>query len=233
MRERLVETMRRRWVAGGGKRGPMRLILLATALAGFAASALMLRLGVRHMELRYPLAVLAGYLVFLVLVRVWAEVERRQFESQQEVEALLASAPSEPPLRWPSASLDGGKRKGWDWTDVIDPVFDLEDPQGCLIGLILLAVVFVLGGTIVAIGGVIGSAEVLLAEVILDGMLVAALSRRLQHLERRWWVESVLSQTIKPVVGTLLFLAIAGFVLQQLYPEAHSIGGVWREWRGH
>ena len=159
MRERLVETMRRRWVARGGKRGPMRLILLATALAGFAASALMLRLGVLHMGLRYPLAVLAGYLVFLALVRVWAEVERRQFESQQEVEALINSAPSEPPPRWGPASLEHGKRKGWDWTDAADPALDLDDPQGCLIALVMLAVVFLLGGTIVAIGGVIGSAE--------------------------------------------------------------------------
>ncbi|MDM7922562.1 MAG: hypothetical protein QUS14_09715 [Pyrinomonadaceae bacterium] len=47
------------------------VILLITAFAGFACSAIMLRLGVTEMSLRYPVAVFTAYLIFLLLLRVW------------------------------------------------------------------------------------------------------------------------------------------------------------------
>lgn len=47
------------------------VILLITAFAAFACSAIMLRLGITSMALRYPIAVLVGYIVFLILLRLW------------------------------------------------------------------------------------------------------------------------------------------------------------------
>ena len=49
----------------------MSLILAATGAAGFVASFVMLHLGVWRMWVRYPLAVLFAYGVFIVLLRVW------------------------------------------------------------------------------------------------------------------------------------------------------------------
>ena len=46
-------------------------ILALTALSAFIVSAVLLRLGVTEMALRYPVAVIAGYVVFLLLLRVW------------------------------------------------------------------------------------------------------------------------------------------------------------------
>ncbi|MBX3297520.1 MAG: hypothetical protein KF762_17610 [Acidobacteria bacterium] len=46
-------------------------ILALTALSAFIVSAVLLRLGVTEMALRYPVAVIAGYIVFLLLLRVW------------------------------------------------------------------------------------------------------------------------------------------------------------------
>ena len=47
------------------------VLLLITAFAAFISSAIMLRLGMTSMALRYPIAVLVGYIVFLILLRLW------------------------------------------------------------------------------------------------------------------------------------------------------------------
>ena len=46
-------------------------MLALTAFSAFIVSAVLLRLGVTEMALRYPIAVIAGYVVFLILLRVW------------------------------------------------------------------------------------------------------------------------------------------------------------------
>ncbi len=73
VRLRLIEALRRRFARAGTKRAEIRLILLATGIVGFLASFAMLHLGVEQMWLLYPLAALAGWLTFLVMVRLWAE----------------------------------------------------------------------------------------------------------------------------------------------------------------
>ena len=49
----------------------MSMILAAVIASGVLSSKLLLELGVHSMRLRYPLATLSSYLVFLLLVRVW------------------------------------------------------------------------------------------------------------------------------------------------------------------
>ena len=121
---------------------------------------------------------------------------------------------------------------GWlDWLDWLNP-FDLIDGElGCAVGLLVLVVIVALGGLIVAIVGLVGGAELLLAEVVLDAVLVSALYRRLKHLESRWWLGGAMRQTVVPVLVAVVFLAGAGLLFQQLAPDAHSIRGVWRDLR--
>ena len=68
---RRVERVRRLLMRRSLPRVLMSLILAATGAAGFVASFLMLHLGVSRMWLRYALAVLFAYGVFIVLLRVW------------------------------------------------------------------------------------------------------------------------------------------------------------------
>src|SRR5690349_6468673 len=49
----------------------MSLILIATFSAGLAATKGLLLLGIDSLLLRYGLAVVAAYLVFLLLIRIW------------------------------------------------------------------------------------------------------------------------------------------------------------------
>lgn len=211
----------RRW-----PRCVMSGILALTGLAGFFASFLMLRAGLEKMWLRYPLATLAAWLVFLALMRLWAEFERRALPLDGDAATMLdGDDPGDP--------ADGRREGDWslgDWLDLashVDAGF-VDDEAGCALWLILLV-----GGTLLvfSIAGVLTillGAPALVAEVFLDAVLVAALYRRVRHLDRRWWLAGALRRTIGPVACTALALMCAGFAMQIVAPDAKSIGGVWR-----
>jgi hypothetical protein len=72
-RERFGRELARRFVL----RGHMMLLLLAVVLSGVVASKLLLLLGLGAMRIRYALAVIAAYLVFIGLVGLWLMYVRR------------------------------------------------------------------------------------------------------------------------------------------------------------
>ena len=76
------------------KRSAPRLILsvllILTGTAGLLISILLLHAGLEAMSIRYPIAVLAGYGVFLLLLRFWVEFERARFNPESgEIDAAL------------------------------------------------------------------------------------------------------------------------------------------------
>ncbi len=204
----------------------IQLILVVTGVVGFLASFGMLRLGMEEMWMRYPLAALAGWVAFLGMVRLWAEAERKRFASEAEIDELAASAGNG---ALSSASCRGGGI--WDWLDWFNPFEYVDEVEGIGVAVLLSVVLVALAGLIVAIIGLIGGAEMLLAEVVLDAVLVSALYRRLKHLEARWWLASAARQTFVPMLVAVVFLATAGLLFQQIAPDAHSIRGVWRDVR--
>ena len=75
-RERLVDSIRARMLR---EEMPRLTVLLALLLAGglaFLTSMLWLSVGLHTMAIRYPLAASAGYLAFIVVIRVWIEMRR-------------------------------------------------------------------------------------------------------------------------------------------------------------
>jgi hypothetical protein len=85
------------------------------------------------------------------------------------------------------------------------------------------------------IGGLIASlyivyiAPALLAEILVDGALVAGLYRRVKRLEQRHWLRAAVRQTLLPAVLVALFFTVAGYALQKAVPGAHTIGEVWHQ----
>jgi hypothetical protein len=77
--ERRVERVRRLLMRRGLPRVLMSLILAATGAAGFLVSFALLHVGVTRMWLRYPVAVLVAYGVFLFLLRVWLHLQRHSW----------------------------------------------------------------------------------------------------------------------------------------------------------
>jgi hypothetical protein len=209
---------RRRW-----PRLMMSAIVVLTAGSGFLASFGMLRSGLDQMWLRYPTAALIAWAVFLVLLRLWAEFERKWFEPGEDIDEWLKGHD-------PVETRERLKERDWsvlEWLDV--PSGLVDDAEGCLVGVVLL---FLIALLIVALGAVINVvviAPVLMAEVFLDAVLVAALVKRMRRLDQRWWLAGAVRHTAKPVLLTALALMVLGFVFQAAAPHARSIGDLFHE----
>jgi len=78
----------------------------------------------------------------------------------------------------------------------------------------------VLGGVIY----VIYLAPFLFAELLLDAGLAAGLYKRLMREERRSWLVTAVRNTMIPACLVAGALALAGAVMQSIYPDATSIG---------
>jgi H+/Cl- antiporter ClcA len=109
---------------------------------------------------------------------------------------------------------------------VPDVGFDLDLDDGCFWIVIPIAAIVGVG---IAMFYVVYFAPVFLAEILVDALLVAGLYKRLQGIEPRHWLLSAVRRTLLPVMlATALFIA-AGYLMGRIAPEAHSIGGFWRE----
>ncbi len=235
-RERLLTWLRKHFFLRRSPRTMLSLILLATGGAGFAASFTMLRCGVDSMAFRYPLAVLLAWGVFLLLVRAWAAQEAAHFREDEHLgdfeftpENFKKPVRENGPLAERKQKRD--RDRGWGWLDWLD-LGDLfsGELEGFLFGIAAIVVLAAFVGAIATLAGLIGEAEVLIAELFLDAVLLSAFSKRLSRLKPQWWVAGVLRQTIWPVLLTACTLMFAGVFLKGIVPEAKSIGGVWRHY---
>ena len=196
------------------KRGFPRLTLgLVLALGGafaFLSSVAMLHLGVIRMCIRYPASLLIGYGIFLFLLRIWALMEWSRFDAQAFEQESAGVRDCDQ-----SASSSSGD-SWWNCFDL--PSFDLD--EGCL--------PFILVGAVIGFACVLASsilnAPFLLSEVFVDSFIVAALYRRLNRAARENWLGTAVRNTVGHAIAAAILLALAGWALQAMVPEAPSIG---------
>ena len=217
------------------------LILLLTGLAGFLVSFVLLRLGVTDMWLRYPVAILVAYGVFLILLRVWLSLSRPRewdvldiVETTVEVVSSDSTQVSNPGFGGGGDFAGGGG--GGSWGQSVSTVtttkssgssgfsfdVDLEDAW------LLLLVVVALAAALIVVLYVVYIAPALLAEILLDGVLLAGLYKRVKTIEHRHWLRGALRRTAVPAIIVVVLFTIAGFAMQRVAPEAHSVGEVWK-----
>lgn len=223
-----------------------------TGLAGFVASFGLLHAGMRSMAARYPLAVLIAYIVYLALLRVWLARFRLRAATTRGTSSLdlgnldvvqvpwenlwSPRAPETPEFggggqfAGAGASRDFGaagagaapKPPGATSSSHGGGGFHVDLDEGALLALVVVAVIalLVLGVAVY----VVWIAPTFFAELILDAGLAAGLYRQTKGLQRRPWVVSALRQTIVPALLVAVLLAIAGGVMQSVYPDVASIG---------
>jgi hypothetical protein len=241
-RTALIEDLQVRHISPAFPRGQLTLIVAGAGLAGLLTSVTLLHLGMHQMWLRYGCAVIGAYLGFLGLLRLWIAWHRgwsldldpsgsagadggESLPSvagggrsggagggahwRGEARGLVSSRPTSVPPRSSGSS-------SWFGDLNLDP----DDAWWLLVALVL-----VLGGAL-AVAYVIYIAPVLLAEVALDAALVTTVYRRLRPHDVQHWSVGVVGRTWGPATVLALCLAGAGAALQQLAPEARSIGGV-------
>ena len=88
--------------------------------------------------------------------------------------------------------------------------------------LVVLALFVLFSGAVLAFY-VIYIAPALLAEIFVDGVLVAGLYRRLRGYDTQHWLIAAVKRTWLAVSGMAALLAIAGLLTQRFVPEARSI----------
>ncbi len=251
-RTRAVERTRKLLLRRGMPRVQMSLILLVTGCAGFLGSYALLHVGMGRMSVRYPLAILLAYAVFLLLLRGWLFLQQRHERVSGDlgfdlpgIEVDLLSGRnggrSSSPFRG-SSSDAGGAGAGGSWTQSLggghssasgggiwdSATVDLDLGEGWLVVLALIAIAITAGCGLIATAYFIYAAPSLLAEVLVDGLLIAGLCRRLQRIERRHWLRSVVRRTCVPAVLLAVVFALSGYLMQLAAPEARSIGGFWQ-----
>jgi hypothetical protein len=219
------------------------LILSLTALAGFLTSFSLLHLGVTLMWLRYPLAISVAYCVFLLLLALWLWSQRRGVDIDPSALDLIPTEYTQSGESFQFGGGDaGGGGAGGSWGEGASSAssevpskgstfsavgLDLDIEEGWLL---VVAIIALIGGLIASFY-LIYIAPVLLAELLVDGVLVAGLYRRVKGVEQRHWLRAAVRQTVVPALLVALFFALAGYALQRAVPEAHTIGEVWDHMR--
>lgn len=216
-------------------------------MAGFLTSFCLLHLGVSRMWLRYPVAILTAYGVFLMLLGIWLWLQRHSLDVDPDLATLDFTSSSS---SGPGESLHfgggdaGGGGAGGSWGESVssstsassvsgggsgsaDIGFGLDFEEGCLVVIALLALV----GGLVASFYVIYIAPALLAEILVDGAMVAGLYRRVKNIEQGNWLQTAVRRTILPAILAAAFFTVAGVALQKAYPTAQSIGDVWNQFK--
>jgi len=243
-RERRIEIISQRLLRKRLPRIQVSLILSLTALAGFLTSFTLLQFGVKAMWLRYPVATLVAYCVFLLLLGLWLRLQRHGADSDPLSDPVLDPGVDFIPLgsHDHAGSVQfgggdaGGAGAGGSWGESVpssspisspdsaspDVGFDL-DLEGAW--LIVIAIVALVGG-VIATFYIIYIAPALLAEILIDGALVAGLYRRVKHIEQRHWLRAAVRRTVLPAILVALVLTVAGYALQKAVPEAHTMGEV-------
>jgi hypothetical protein len=202
------------------KRSPrfmLSLVILVTGLVGFGLSYGLLKAGLTGMWLRYPLSVLGSYAVFLGLIRLWVEIEKRNIDpNDPEILEVLKNNVA------PESDYRESKDSGWlDWLDIPSGI----DGDG-FFPIVLIAAVI---GLLAILISIIGAAPVLIAEVFIDVALASLLYRHLRVAANEHWLGTAIRKTWGYVLGAALLLSIAGFCLDQMAPGADSAGKAIRQ----
>ena len=165
---------------------------------------------------RYPISVAAAYVVFLVSLRIWAEIERKRIDPDG-AQRLADEQPFVPDRkssnRYPS------------WPGIFDLTDFGMDGEGCIVGCVFVVVAVAVGGAVIT---VIASAPALIADVFLDAVLMTILYKRLKAAAQQHWLGTAIKRTWRPMLITAVALSIAGGVIQWHWPKARSIGDMWR-----
>jgi len=241
-RERSIEIAKRHLLRKSSPRMQMSLILGLTGLAGLLTSFSLLHVGITWMWVRYCVAILVAYCAFLLLLRLWLWLQRQSWDVKVDPTAIDI---------YPSTATDqgggfqfggggdfGGGGAGGSWAEsaASSPPsggssfaesisIDLDLEEGWLV---VLAIVAIIGG-LVASFYIIYIAPALLAEILVDGALVAGLYKRVKPIEQRNWLRAAVRRTIVPAILAAIFFTVAGYGLQKAVPEARTIGEVWSQ----
>ncbi|NQD36142.1 hypothetical protein HPT27_03835 [Permianibacter sp. IMCC34836] len=186
----------------------MSLLLLVSGSVGLLGSRLLLQQGWENVIGRYPLAVLMGYLAFILSFWLWLIWVRWQY-SDRELEQFDV----EP------GGIDRTQKIG-DHSNVLD-WFDIPDAEG--IGCLIIAVLVFLAALFFGGWLLISDAAIVMTDVAVQFLFAGLLTRRLKYVSNAHWLGSILAVTFWPMLWTLVAAIVLGFAISVVCPQAHSL----------
>ncbi len=217
----------------GWPRLQMSAIVMITASGGLLSSHLLRNGGIDAMVVRYPLATLAAYGLFLLLMWAWVRWRNDMDDAYEElldhsIDLDGGSTPTTP--GWTGGGSSGGAgRSGTGGAPAGsglsegDALPDLIDGDA---GLPVLAIVALLAASVAALVAavwVVWSAPVLMAELLVDAALAGGLYRRMRGIQAQGWWWLCVRHTIWPLLGVLVFFIVVGAVAQHQAPGATTL----------
>ena len=233
---------------------------LLVLLVMWAVTALLLHSGVESMALRYAISLGIGYLVYLLVLRLWAAyLVRHAYERQRNDSLDNADIPGDlPHFHHDHAAPDwqpggggdfGGGGASGDWSDAADAVTSAADAgsswdlggldlggadEGIVIVVPILAVFAGLVAAFFGLGALLWlyfGIDVLLGVAVeLAFSMMAA--RAVVRVERAGWLLSAVRLTWKPLLGALVCAVAVGALADWWVPEADTLREVVAHIRG-
>lgn len=222
------------------------------SLAGMSLLSLgLLQAGMHSMAVRYGLALAGGYLLYLLLVRLWAGcMLRRDWEIP---DVLSGNSGGSSTCLHKSAGFESGQGGSYGgggangaWEDTLAeaapsspsgidlPDMDLPDMDGLDEGaVVLVPVLLVFTALLVAVTGagsllwLVFGADLFLA-VAVEVAFALLMARTLYVVEREGWLLVALRLSWKPVLGALIVAVALGALGDWLFPEADTLVQVLR-----
>jgi hypothetical protein len=212
----------------------MLAVLTVTLAAGFLASIAMLHVGVNRMPVRYPLAVAVSYATFLGVLRWWLGRQAIATNLSEDPEGLLlpgvaafGSASLAAKLAVPehddSRPKSATGRGGGDLSGLGDLAGGGGDGCGALVVLVLIAGLCTL---IVSIY-LVATSPMLLAELLVDGALIGAMSRAISPDRTPHWSRSVVRRTWIAALVTAIVFGLVGWGIERVAPGANTLAEAW------
>ncbi|MBS0426479.1 MAG: hypothetical protein JSR41_04225 [Proteobacteria bacterium] len=214
------------------------LIGSATLLLMWAISAVQLRLGVESLALRYFVTLGAGYTLYLLVLRWWAQ---RLVEDRADIDpdagdlaevADLAGnfVPSyQAPLRagarlaGEGSSSASGSGVGDAASGVLDALSGAD--EGAVVVVPVVAI-FLIGAAVVTGAGALALLyfgwDALLAVAIEVAFSYVA-ARAAVRVTREGWLTAAVRLTWKPLLGALLCAVLLGWSIDHFIPQANSL----------
>lgn len=242
-RDREVAKMQHQLERHGFPRLQMSLLVGITGACGFAASYVLLHLGMLTMWSRYLAAFGVAYLAFLALLWLWLRTKVEDYLDAADIASGdwggggCADGPSVelPGIRSGGGGdfSGGGATASFDTpadaassssgiTDAVgDAVGSAADADELAIPLLVLLLALALAFSSLYM---VYTAPALLAEVAVDGLFAAGLYRKLRGLEPQHWLQTAVKRTIIPFALTAVLVSGVGWGLGHFAPGAHTLG---------
>ncbi|HEV3144305.1 MAG TPA: hypothetical protein VGZ47_10500 [Gemmataceae bacterium] len=230
-RERQIGRMKRFLLQRGHPHLLIAIFLAITGLSGFLASLGMHACGLNSMAARYPLAVGVAYLVFLMCLGLWLAAHRK---SRGAPPATYHSPGMYYPYyydpypwyafpRFGSGSQTSAASVGSSTSSSGKGAnLDFGDGDGLVLVVVVLIIVAVLAALAASVY-MIFMAPALLAEVLVDGVFLAGLARRLRAPNAPHWSIGAIRRTWAPVAIVAIVFFVLGLTLEYFVPGAHSM----------